>query len=321
MSAAWLVEQGIGEDRALLIDGGTVLAAQAQWRDRLLPGEVADAVLIHKPAGARRGTVHFAGGELALIDRLPAAASEGAALRVEVTRAAIAERGRGKLAQARPSAAPIAPAPALAERLAGARIVRRFPEGLWDEVAALAWSGELAFAGGTLSVTPTPAMTLIDIDGTLPGPALARAAVPAVAQAIRWLDLGGSIGIDFPTLDAREDRRMVDTALGEALAGWPHERTAMNGFGFVQLVARLTRPSLLHLAFAHRPAFAARLALRRAERLEPPGQPTLALHPAARAAIAPAWLTEIERRLWAPLALIDAPALALDAAHAQVLRP
>jgi len=323
--AEWLVEQGIGEDRAILVEGGGIVAARIDWPGKAAPGQVEDAVLVSRAAGSPRGTVRLASGEQALVDRLPQGASEGAALRVEIVRAAMAEAGRFKLAQARPSERAPRPAPTLAGRLRDegndVRVVRQFPLSGWDELFGEAWTGAVAFPGGGLVISPTPAMTVIDIDGALPPRALALAAVPAIAAAVRRLDLGGSIAIDFPTLADKADRRAIDTALAEALSGWPHERTAINGFGLVQLVARLERPSLLHRFAQSRAGAAARLLLRRAERVADPGALLITAHPAVIAAISPRWRDDLARRSGRAVRWQDDPALAFEAGFAQAIAP
>ena len=316
--AEWLVEQGIGEERAILVERGEVLAARLRWPGGLEAGLVEDARLIARTANSKRGTARFASGAEALVDSLPHEASEGSTLRLMVTRSAMAERGRLKRAQARPSQEAERPAPDLAQDL-GARIVRRFPAGLWEDLFADACSGEAAFPGGGLTITPTPAMTLVDVDGTLPPTALALAAVEPIAQALARLDLAGSIGIDFPTLTDKNDRKQVDGALDCALGDWPHERTAMNGFGFVQLVARLTRPSLLHLC-AREPAQAAALfLLRQAEQVDAPGALLLTCHPSVEEALKAGWQTELARRSGREVRVAGNPALALGAAFAQAV--
>lgn len=321
--AEWFVEEGIGEHRAIRLENGRIAEARVDWPGGLGTGLVADAILTAKRAGRRRGTATFADGSLALIDRMPADAGEGAPIRLQVTRPAIAEAGRHKFAQARPTDAPPLPAPTLAEAIERAgysvRLVRRFPAGDWEELLGEAFAGQISFTGGSLLLSPTPAMTLIDVDGEVQPRSLAEAAIQPIAATLRRLDIGGSIGIDFPTLSDKADRRAVDAALASALAGWPHERTAMNGFGFVQLVTRLERPSLLHRAAFQRTSLAARLMLRRAEHLEGPGQVELTAHPAVLAQLTGEWLAELRRRTGKEVSTRADPALAIEAPHAQLV--
>ncbi len=316
--AEWLVEHGIGESRALLIDGSKVLAARLHWPGELAAGFVEDAVLVARSKGGARGRARFASGEEALVDRLPKDASEGATIRLEVTRPRMAEVGRQKLAQARPTDEPLRPAPNL-EQQTGGKVVRHFPAGLWEEVWQAASQGTVDFAGGSLLFSVTPAMTLIDIDGEGSPRELALAAIPALANCLRQFDLGGSIGIDFPTISDKAGRKAVDEALSAALAEWPHERTAMNGFGFVQLVARLECPSLLHRFAQSRVATCARMAMRSAELVEEPGALLLTVHPALKAKLKPGWLEELARRTGREVRIATDPALALEAGFAQAV--
>ena len=317
--AEWLVEQGIGEERAIEIVGGEIAAARLRWPGGLECGEVADAVLVsHKPP-----VVRFPSGAEAFCARLPAGLSEGAVVRVAVTREAVAERGRLKRAQAEATDAPRSFAPSLAESLRAegheVRVVRAFPaEADWSALFLEAWAGEIAFPDGALLLSDTPAMTLIDVDAVQTD-AVARHAVPTLAATVRRLDIGGNIGIDFPTLAVKDARRALDRALDAALAGWPHERTAMNGFGLVQLVARLSRPSILQRIARNRAGAAARFLLRRAEALEGAGAVLLTCHPSVETRLRPEWRDELARRTGRDVLVEANPALALEAGHAQLV--
>src|SRR5207244_3180223 len=107
-------------------------------------------------------------------------------------------------------------------------------------------SGLVSFNGGELRIERTAAMTTIDVDGWLESAKLSQVAAWAAARAIKRLDLGGSIGIDFPTLDDKASRREVDKLLDDYLPR-PFEKTAINGFGFVQIVRPRARASLIEL--------------------------------------------------------------------------
>ncbi|WP_086608062.1 ribonuclease [Erythrobacter donghaensis] len=315
--AEWLIEEGIGETRALLVEGERVLAAKMMWPGELTAGARVTGRLTAKLKGTRRGVALLDDGREALVDHLPPSATEGQNLDLVITRAGLAERGRFKRAQARVAGAD---APSPASGWPEGRIVRRFPAGLWDEVWHAASAGSLDISGGEILVSVTPAMTVIDIDGVGTPREVALAAVPAIARALAWFGLGGNIGIDFPTLQAKDDRRAVDDALGAALADWPHERTAMNGFGFVQLVARLEGPSLLHRFATSRVGMCARLALRIGEQAEGHG-PVLELraHPALKAKLKAQWLDELARRTGRTVRVETDLGLALEAPNAQIV--
>jgi hypothetical protein len=126
---------------------------------------------------------------------------------------------------------------------------------------------------------------------------------------------GGPTGIDFPTLKGREARQQVDSVLAEYLPA-PAERTAMNGFGFVQVVRPRSRASLIDLA-ADRPAFEARALLRRAG--TEIGATRLAAHPSVVRVLEgqQGWLDRLARQVGGEVTLRSDASLAMSAGHAE----
>ena len=247
----WIIERGIGEVRAALIENGEIVEARVR-REGIIP---AGTVLEGRLATiAPRVTVEAA-GETFLLPRGVSGISEGRSLRIEVTREALGGAEPWKRALARLTDEPVREAPELAEGREGEI------EG-WDDLLEEARSGIVRFEGGELRIEPTAAMTMIDVDGWLVPDRLGQMAAWAAARAIRRLDIGGPIGIDFPSLKAKADRKAVDEVLDQYLPQ-PFEKTAMNGFGFVQLIRPRPRASLVELA-RDRAAFEARALLRRA---------------------------------------------------------
>ncbi|MEG3085086.1 ribonuclease [Sphingomonas sp. PB2P12] len=302
---AWLYEAGIGEARAALVDDDHIIEAVIELEtDALKVGLVARARLVELLPG-RRGRVTLDGGE-ALINHLPPGIAQGASLTVEIVREALPEAGRAKLAKAVPSDLPPRPAPTLYERLAATGLPVRSPRAHepdaleaagWSELLDEATSGEIVFPLGALRLSPTPAMTLFDVDGAPPLDALAIAAAHAVGRAIRRHGIGGSIGIDFPTIAGKAQRNAVASAIDESLPP-PFERTAVNGFGFLQIVRPRPRASIPEILGADPVGAATRAMLRTLERTPPIASRRHTLPSAvhARLMARPAWLAELARR-------------------------
>lgn len=320
--AEWLYEQGIGENRAILVEGDTILEAAIELPGTLSAGTVADGRLTSILVPGRRGIVRI-GEEEALIEPLPARLTEGQKMRVEIVREAIGEEGRPKLARCRVSDAEPKRGPGLAERIGRFRRhdgpgPDRFEQAGWSELLEEAMGGEIAFPGGALRMSLTPAMTLFDVDGALPPAELAAAGAGAAGRTIRRLGITGSIGIDLPTLAGRAERQSAAAALDLVLPQ-PFERTAVNGFGFLQVVRRRERASLPELLRSDPAGAAARALLRKAERATGAGERVMTAAPAviARLEANPAWIAELERRTGAPAILRAEKGLAISAGHAQ----
>lgn len=309
----WWIERGIGETRLALVDKDEIIEARVLIDGIVPAGTVLPAAL--KAAG--RPGLAVAGPDEYLLPHGAAGISEGAALSIEVTREAIpgSEPWKRPLAEVveggpRPSALPegdALPFPSAGDRLGNAG---------WHDLIEEARSGTVEFAGGALRVSPTPAMTLIDVDGTLAAADLALAGVTAAVHAIRRHGIGGSIGIDLPTVEGKAARKRVDDAI-DSLLPKPFERTAMNGFGFVQIVRPRRHASLFELA-QDRAAFEARALLRRAT-FEPAGPKTLVAHAAVAAVIQakPDWLTALSRQLGGAVGLRADSGLTMSGGYAE----
>ncbi|HMO74978.1 MAG TPA: ribonuclease [Sphingopyxis sp.] len=301
--AEWLYEAGIGEARAALIKDGRIVEARIE-RDG--EGPRIGAVLSARLVEPGRVALDAPGEPVATVGALPPGTSLGTRLTVEITRMALRERGRDKPARARVTEAPPGDGPDLRARIGadGLAVTElratgpdRLEEAGWSELINHVRTGHWPFPGGALWVDVTPAMTLIDIDGEGEAPALAKAGGIAAAHVIRCCGIGGSIGIDFPSLPGRAERQAVD-ALIDAHLPQPFERTATNGFGFLQIVRRRERPSLVEQIRLDPVATDAALLLRQAERAAGAGVLQLTARPAVADHIAahPAWIAALEQR-------------------------
>lgn len=321
----WLVERGIGESRAALVDNGDIIAARIELEGAIPAGTVIEARLIDLGAQGRNGVARATGGTEYLLPRLPREITEGQLLCIEVTRSALPgiEPWKRPLAQATRNGPTRGPSLAGQLRKGGEQVRELSIPAAVDELAGAGWddlleearSGHADFAGGSLGLFPTPAMTLIDVDGQLPPDDLAVLGAREAAQAIHRLDIGGSIGIDLPT-SSKWARQAAAEAIDAALPQ-PFERTAVNGFGFIQIVRPRRRASLIELAQDRAP-FEARALLRRTA-FEAAGAKTLVTHPAVLAVLEQhdEWLAQLSRQIGGSAGMRGDATLPMSGGHAE----
>ena len=308
----WVVERGIGESRYARIEDREIVEARILLDGVVRAGSVVEARLAKVGAPA----IAVAEGQEFLLPKGAPGVTQGSGLSIEITREAIPGVEPWKRPLARVAMAEGG------ERGIDARLLV-YPSAN-DTLGAAGWcdlmdearSGVVRVAGGELRVSPTPAMTLIDVDGTLPAADLAMAGAKAAARAILRHDIGGSIGIDLPTVAGKAQRQSIGEAV-DAILTQPFERTAVNGFGFLQIVRPRRRASLFELA-ADRAAFEARALLRRVA-AEASGSKRIAAHPAVVAVLERRadWIEALGRQIGGSVTLRADASIPIHAGYAE----
>lgn len=323
----WLIEQGIGETRAALVQDGQIVEARIELDGTVPAGSIVKAKLVSVGSSGRNGSALAQGGGEYLLPMVPRGITEGAKIVIEVTRPALPGPEPWKRALAKVSPEEPKPMASLAERLGkgGAAAIRELPfPGAKDELAEAGWndvieetrSGRVDFPGGSLGLFLTPAMTPIDVDGQLPPEELMLRGAEAAARAIRRLDIGGSIGIDLPTAPGKQARKAA-AEIVDSILPQPFERTAINGFGFLQIVRPRSRPSLLEI-WSDPASAEARTLLRRVA-FEGVGAKRIVAHPEVIAVLErqPAWLEVLARQTGGYVALRPDAALPMSGGYAE----
>ena len=275
MNRILLWDAGPGEIRLMLHEDGRLVELRLlRLLDAapLLPG-VTIQVRLGAKIGARRALVQYDGGE-GEISPIPDL-TEGSWLTAELIRAPFPEPGRWKRAVFRQAEArefglcdyilsrwPELTAIICAGPMEAAQI--RFilgeacPEiqidkAIIDGAQSDIWcergvTGEFVIDGGMLSIERTRAMTMIDIDGFGAAHSVNLAAARVIPWLLRLYGIGGQIGIDFLASANKAERAEIDAELGKACATLgQHERTAVSGFGFAQLVLPRPGPSVMEI--------------------------------------------------------------------------
>lgn len=304
----WLAERGIGETRMARIVDGEIVEARI-----LLEGVVpAGTQLLGRLERHGQQLLATAQGDRFLLPEGAHGITVGSSLRFEVTREKIPGPEPWKLPLAKVLYVP---------QNSSSENVRELPLAVrneldvagWDDLIEDARSGVVGFDRGELRCFVTPAMTLIDVDGTDDADRLAIRGAQAAVRAILRLGIGGSIGIDFPTIEGKDLRQLVAYQIDRGLPR-PFERTAVNGFGFLQIVRPRRHASLLELA-QDRASFEARALLRRASREA--GSVTLAVNPLVAAAVRSDWLDRLAAIVGGAVNLRADPSLTMSGGHVE----
>lgn len=334
----WLYEEGIGESRAALVHAGRIVEAQIERESKsVLAGAVVQGRLTRVLVPKQRGIVHLLSGENVLLEPIPPRLSEGGTVLVEIRREAIGEPGldgerRDKLALARAAQPGVKPhpGPSLLQRITAtglpvipcpAHEEDRMEAHGWSELLDSAMRGEVGAEDAALRIFPTPAMVLIDVDGSLPPAKLGPKGAKLAATAIRAMGLTGSIGIDLPTMNNKEERSVAAAQIDKILP-LPFERTAVNGFGFIQIIRKRERASLVELLREDPVRSAAMALFRFAERWEGAartggGPISLTANPAVVDLVRRRsdWITQLESRRGGAAKLIPDANLKLEEYH------
>ena len=242
-----------GERRAARVEKGNIVEIHIQ-RDALWAlGETGTGRIDRKtPSGAYVVTDY--GHELLLRSKI--SDPEGTRVTFEVTREAIAEPGRIKPTEIllRDSGAlPSLPKDALwdarltsfAQPVISASIADGFD---------IALSGQSKLGSVIISFQRTKAGLAFDVDGIGSAFDINQVAAAEIARLLRLYQVGAMVMIDFVSMEPKAQRTQIAEIFDAASRSdaRPFERTAINGYGFMQVVRARPRPSVLDHLFGTR---------------------------------------------------------------------
>ena len=242
-----------GERRAALVENGNIVEIHIQRDMQWVLGEGGHGRVDRKtPAGAY--VIADDGGELLLRSKI--SDTDGTLVAYEVVREAISEPGRIKLPEVK-----------LIDSASG---TLQQKDGLWARriallgqkclTAPIAQGFDIAIAGQSqlgdvaISFQRTKAGLVFDVDGIGDAFVINSIAATEVARLLRLYQVGAMVMIDFVSMESKAQRTKIAEIFDAAAAfdGRPFERTAINGYGLMQVVRARPRPSVLDLLFGTR---------------------------------------------------------------------
>lgn len=189
----------------------------------------------------------------------------------------------------------------------------------FQEALDLALTGSLAFPGGSISWERTRAGLVFDVDSDGAAHEVNLQAAEQIARLLRLFQVGGVALVDFINAEGKTARTQVASAFDIASRADPRafERTAINGFGLMQVVRPKPYPSVLDMLLGTRRASASDETLviqllRAARKAEGAGARHLITRPALAAELAkPKWqehIAKLATDVGAPLVVVSDPA-------------
>lgn len=253
LAELWL-DDAPAERRAALVEDGQIVEIHIQREGQLAVGEVGTARIGSK---TKAGAYLITDEGREMLVRRGVTPPKGSKVVYCITRAAIAEPGLVKLAEARLMDELPSPLPN-AETLWEARLQATGAE--TRRCADISDGFELALAGAsqagdaTISFQRTKAGLIFDIDGTGDAMVINITAAVEIARLLRLYQVGAMVMIDFIAVESKQDRQAIADAFRTASAAdpRPYESTAVNGFGMMQVVRARQRPSVLDILFGTR---------------------------------------------------------------------
>lgn len=242
-----------GERRAALVENGNIVEIHIQRDASWVLGETGAGRIDRKtPSGA----YVIADDDSEVLLRSKISDPEGTRVTFEVTREAITEPGR------------IKPAEILLRDSGCAQASQK--DALWDaRLAALdkpvitasiaegfdiAMSGQSQLDSVTVSFQRTKAGLVFDVDGVGHAFDINRVAATEIARLLRLYRIGAMVMVDFVSMESKAQRTQIAEIFDAASIAdrRPFERTAINGYGMMQVLRARPRPSVLDHLFGTR---------------------------------------------------------------------
>ncbi|MGB5079078.1 MAG: ribonuclease E/G [Sphingorhabdus sp.] len=313
----WL-DDAPGERCAALVEDGRIVEIHVEREGEFVVGEVGSARIARKN---RVGAYLQTQDGREILVRRNVSLPEGSPVCFQISRAAIAEPGLIKLAEARVIDSEPRSFPAIdvlwAKRIEMPDATKRHRRDISEGYDA-ALAGRSVNEEAVISFQRTKAGLVFDIDGTGDPLAINMAAARDIARLLRLYQVGAMVMIDFIAVESKRDRQLVAEAFDQASAvdTRAFERTAINGFGMMQVVRARPRPSVLDILFGTRIAALsdetqALWLLREASKSTGFGARTITALPAvARLLNASSWqakLQSCQQLIGAPLSIVADP--------------